>query len=236
MNDNFVQTFAATGLDGAAGLPAGQATASRPASSMPRAKRRYIERLDATFAAFAGRAGLSRTHRVKSLACRRAPGGLFLSIPGPCRGPPCTKTSWPRSRPPVLFIPAFSQPRRKPTRSRSASSMSRPSPTPAGCASTTRAARPSRPRSAGKVKTTFVENVPEGADAERVIRDLAQQGHKLIFTPSFGYMEPTLKVAQRLPGREVRVHHRLQDRAQRRRPPTRATTRAATWPASRRAA
>ncbi|NDZ15476.1 BMP family ABC transporter substrate-binding protein [Variovorax sp. WS11] len=52
---------------------------------------------------------------------------------------------------------------------------------------------------AGKVKTTFVENVPEGADAERVIRDLAQQGHKLIFTPSFGYMEPTLKVARDFP-------------------------------------
>jgi simple sugar transport system substrate-binding protein len=51
----------------------------------------------------------------------------------------------------------------------------------------------------GKVKTTFVENVPEGADAERVIRDLAQQGNKLIFTPSFGYMEPTLKVARDFP-------------------------------------
>src|SRR3569832_560603 len=51
----------------------------------------------------------------------------------------------------------------------------------------------------GKVKTTFVENVPEGPDAERVIRDLAQQGHKLIFTPSFGYMEPTLKVAKDFP-------------------------------------
>jgi basic membrane protein A and related proteins len=49
------------------------------------------------------------------------------------------------------------------------------------------------------VKTTYVENVAEGADAERVIRDLAQQGHKLIFTPSFGYMEPTLKVAQDFP-------------------------------------
>ena len=51
----------------------------------------------------------------------------------------------------------------------------------------------------GKVKTTYVENVPEGADAERVIRDLAQQGCKLIFTPSFGYMEPTLKVAREFP-------------------------------------
>ena len=50
-----------------------------------------------------------------------------------------------------------------------------------------------------KVKATFVENVPEGADAERVIRDLAQQGNKLIFTPSFGYMEPTLKVAKDFP-------------------------------------
>src|SRR6478752_1630107 len=52
---------------------------------------------------------------------------------------------------------------------------------------------------AGKVKTTYVENVSEGADAERVIRDLAQQGCKLIFTPSFGYMEPTLKVAKDFP-------------------------------------
>jgi basic membrane protein A len=50
-----------------------------------------------------------------------------------------------------------------------------------------------------RVQTRFVENVPEGADAERVIRDLAQQGHKLIFTPSFGYMEPTLKVAKDFP-------------------------------------
>jgi simple sugar transport system substrate-binding protein len=50
-----------------------------------------------------------------------------------------------------------------------------------------------------KVKTTYVENVAEGPDAERVIRDLAATGHKLIFTPSFGYMEPTLKVAQEFP-------------------------------------
>src|SRR5689334_4725135 len=52
---------------------------------------------------------------------------------------------------------------------------------------------------AGKVKTSYVENVAEGADAERVIRDLAQQGNKLIFTSSFGYMEPTLKVARDFP-------------------------------------
>ncbi len=51
----------------------------------------------------------------------------------------------------------------------------------------------------GQVKTTFVENVAEGPDAERVIRDLARQGHQIIFTPSFGYMEPTLKVAREFP-------------------------------------
>ena len=50
-----------------------------------------------------------------------------------------------------------------------------------------------------QAKTTFVENVAEGADAERVIRDLASQGNQLIFTPSFGYMEPTLKVAKDFP-------------------------------------
>ncbi len=50
-----------------------------------------------------------------------------------------------------------------------------------------------------QVKTTFVADVPEGADAERVIRDLAQQGNQIIFTPSFGYMEPTLKVAKDFP-------------------------------------
>jgi simple sugar transport system substrate-binding protein len=47
-----------------------------------------------------------------------------------------------------------------------------------------------------KVETTFVESVPEGADAERVIRNLAKAGNKLIFTTSFGFMNPTLKVAK----------------------------------------
>lgn len=51
----------------------------------------------------------------------------------------------------------------------------------------------------GKVKTTFVESVNEGADAERVIRQLAQDGNKLIFTTSFGYMNPTIKVAKEFP-------------------------------------
>jgi basic membrane protein A len=50
-----------------------------------------------------------------------------------------------------------------------------------------------------RVQTSYVENVPEGPDAERVIRDLVAQGNKLIFTPSFGYMEPTLKVAKDFP-------------------------------------
>lgn len=50
-----------------------------------------------------------------------------------------------------------------------------------------------------KVETTYVESVPEGADAERVITQLARDGHKLIFTTSFGYMNPTAKVAKMFP-------------------------------------
>ncbi|MBD2778131.1 BMP family ABC transporter substrate-binding protein [Iningainema tapete] len=50
-----------------------------------------------------------------------------------------------------------------------------------------------------KVKTTFVENVNAGADAERVIRQLALDGNKLIFTTSFDYMNPTIKVAKDFP-------------------------------------
>ena len=46
-----------------------------------------------------------------------------------------------------------------------------------------------------KVVTSFVEKVPESADAERVFRDLAGQGNKLIFGTTFGYMEPMLKIA-----------------------------------------
>ncbi|MCM2339560.1 BMP family ABC transporter substrate-binding protein [Rhodoferax sp.] len=46
-----------------------------------------------------------------------------------------------------------------------------------------------------KISTSFVENVPESADAERVLRDMAGQGNKLIFGTTFGYMEPMLKVA-----------------------------------------
>jgi basic membrane protein A and related proteins len=50
-----------------------------------------------------------------------------------------------------------------------------------------------------KVTTTFLENVPESADAERSIEQLARTGHKLIFTTSFGFMDPTLKVANKYP-------------------------------------
>ena len=46
-----------------------------------------------------------------------------------------------------------------------------------------------------KVKTSFVENVPESADAERVLRDMATQGNKLIFGTTFGYMDTMLKLA-----------------------------------------
>ncbi|MBC7711659.1 MAG: BMP family ABC transporter substrate-binding protein [Rhizobacter sp.] len=46
-----------------------------------------------------------------------------------------------------------------------------------------------------RVVTSFVEKVPESADAERVFRDLAGQGNKLIFGTTFGYMEPLLKVS-----------------------------------------
>jgi len=50
-----------------------------------------------------------------------------------------------------------------------------------------------------KVKTVFVENVPEGPDAERVIRQLADDGCTMIFTTSFGFMDPTIRVAADYP-------------------------------------
>ena len=56
-----------------------------------------------------------------------------------------------------------------------------------------------------KVETSYVENVPEGPDAARVIRELARQGNNIIFTTSFGYMEPTLKVSKEFP--EVKFEH-----------------------------
>src|SRR6202040_3333502 len=50
-----------------------------------------------------------------------------------------------------------------------------------------------------KIETTYLENVGEGPDAERSIEQLARAGNKLIFTTSFGYMDPTLKVAKKYP-------------------------------------
>ena len=51
-----------------------------------------------------------------------------------------------------------------------------------------------------RVETKFIETVPEGAEAERVIRQFAADGYGLVFTTSFGYMNPTIKVAKRFPG------------------------------------
>ena len=56
-----------------------------------------------------------------------------------------------------------------------------------------------------KVKTTYVENVSEGPDAARVIQQLARAGNDIIFTTSFGFMNPTLKVAKRFP--KVKFEH-----------------------------
>ena len=56
-----------------------------------------------------------------------------------------------------------------------------------------------------RVVTTFVEKVPEAADAERVIRDLVAQGNKLIFGTTFGYMESMVKVAKDFP--DVKFEH-----------------------------
>ncbi len=58
---------------------------------------------------------------------------------------------------------------------------------------------------AGKVVTTYVESVKEGADAERVINQLANDGNQLIFTTSFGFMNPTLKTAKRFP--KIKFEH-----------------------------
>ncbi|MBZ8139494.1 BMP family ABC transporter substrate-binding protein [Rubrivivax gelatinosus] len=56
-----------------------------------------------------------------------------------------------------------------------------------------------------KIVTTFVEKVPEGADAERVFRDLIGQGNKLVFGTTFGYMEPIQKVA--VDAKDVKFEH-----------------------------
>jgi len=56
-----------------------------------------------------------------------------------------------------------------------------------------------------QVKTTYVESVPEGADAERVLRDLATAGNKIIFATSFGFWQPAIKVAKQFP--DVKFEH-----------------------------
>ncbi|MBP6903428.1 MAG: BMP family ABC transporter substrate-binding protein [Burkholderiaceae bacterium] len=56
-----------------------------------------------------------------------------------------------------------------------------------------------------KIVTSFVEKVPEAADAERVFRDMIGQGNKLIFGTTFGYMEPMLKVAA--DSKDVKFEH-----------------------------
>jgi simple sugar transport system substrate-binding protein len=56
-----------------------------------------------------------------------------------------------------------------------------------------------------KISTSFVESVPEAADAERVFRDMVSQGNKLIFGTTFGYMEPMMKVAA--DAKDVKFEH-----------------------------
>ena len=56
-----------------------------------------------------------------------------------------------------------------------------------------------------KVETVYQESVPEGADAERAITQMALQGADLIFTTSFGYMDPTVNVAKKFP--DVKFEH-----------------------------
>ena len=50
-----------------------------------------------------------------------------------------------------------------------------------------------------KVECAYMERVPEGQDAERVIRDMVSQGRRLIFTTAFGFMDPTVRVAREFP-------------------------------------
>ena len=56
-----------------------------------------------------------------------------------------------------------------------------------------------------KIETAFLENVPEGPDAERAIERMARSGCALVFTTSFGFMDATIKVAQKFP--DVKFEH-----------------------------
>src|SRR6202049_3654814 len=52
-----------------------------------------------------------------------------------------------------------------------------------------------------KIETTFLENVPEGPDAERAIEQLVRAGNKLIFTTSFGYVDPWVELGKQYTNR-----------------------------------
>ena len=67
-----------------------------------------------------------------------------------------------------------------------------------------------------KIKTSFIENVAEGPDAARAIRQLAQAGNQIVFATSFGFMNPTIQVAKQFPKMQVRACHRLSARRERR--------------------
>ncbi|HEX5935467.1 MAG TPA: BMP family ABC transporter substrate-binding protein [Pseudorhizobium sp.] len=56
-----------------------------------------------------------------------------------------------------------------------------------------------------KIETPFLENVPEGPDAERAIERMARSGCAMVFTTSFGFMDATIKVAQKFP--DVKFEH-----------------------------
>ena len=55
------------------------------------------------------------------------------------------------------------------------------------------------------VETTYAESVPEGADSERIMTQMALSGHDMIFTTSFGYMDPTINVASKFP--DIKFEH-----------------------------
>ena len=78
-----------------------------------------------------------------------------------------------------------------------------------------------------KVEFTVVEEVPEGPDCERVLRDLASQGHKLIFSTSFGYGDYVHQGRAAVPGRDLRARHGLSSAPPTSAPTTPASTRAA---------
>ena len=105
--------------------------------------------------------------------------------------------------------------------------MSARSATTAGATSTTRAGWRVEAHFGDKVETTYEESVPEGADAERVIRQLALSGAPLIFTTSFGFMDATINVARQFP--DVKFEHAtgVQARARTSPPTPRASTRGA---------